>query len=338
MSNRNYKRSWKNLLINKQYQLRFTLIMVGLATLLMGLLGWWVIRVASEATTVSKSGLRGQACPPLPETVLAEQAAEKAAAKAAAPVVNGTGTGTGTGTGSGTGSGTDTGTGSGPGSGTGTGSGSGPGSGTDPGTGSGTDPGSGSAEPPPADGEPAPDEHRRRVVIESSSMTIEEPKEPPPAPAILPETYAQQVAAHYACEFAIASSLAKADHNFHRIIYVMAAAGLALILGLAVMGIKMTHKVAGPLYKVTLYLAKMRDGRYDKVYDLRKGDQLVAFYEHFKHAHAGAVRLEQADVARIKAALAAVEASGAAKRDPAVERAAGALAEALARKEKSLGG
>ena len=337
MSNRTYKRSWKNLLINKQYQLRFTLIMVGLATLLMGLLGWWVIRVASEATTVSKSGLRGQACPPLPETVLAEQAAEKAAAKAAAPVVNGTGTGsgsaTGSGTGSATGSGSGSGTGSGTGSGPGTGSGSDPGTGTDPGTGSGS-----AAQPPPADGEPAPDEHRRRVVIESSSMTIEEPKEPPPAPAILPETYAQQVAAHYACEFAIASSLAKADHNFHRIIYVMAAAGLALILGLAVMGIKMTHKVAGPLYKVTLYLAKMRDGRYDKVYDLRKGDQLVAFYEHFKHAHAGAVRLEQADVARIKAARAAVEASGAAKRDPAVERAAGALAEALARKEKSLGG
>ena len=56
--------------------------------MMVGLLGWWVIRVASEATTVSKSGLRGQACPPLPETVLAEQAAEKAAAKAAAPVVN----------------------------------------------------------------------------------------------------------------------------------------------------------------------------------------------------------------------------------------------------------
>lgn len=169
-------------------------------------------------------------------------------------------------------------------------------------------------------------------------MTIEEPKQPPPAPAISKEVYAQQVAAHDACEAAIAASLAKADHNFHRIIYVMVAAGLALILGLAVMGIKMTHKVAGPLYKVTLYLAKMRDGRYDKVYDLRKGDQLVEFYEHFKHAHAGAVRLEQEDVARIKAALAAVEASGAATRDPAVERAAGALAEVLARKEKSLGG
>ena len=89
---------------------------------------------------------------------------------------------------------------------------------------------------------------------------------------------------------------------------------------------------------MTLYLAKVRDGRYDKVYDLRKGDQLVAFYEHFKHAHAGVVRLEQADVERIKAALAAVAASGAAERDPAVAQAVAALTETLARKEKSLGG
>ena len=324
MSNRNYKRSWKNLLINKQYQLRFTLIMVGLATLLMGLLGWWVIRVASEATTVSKSGIRGQACPALPEA-LSETSADKAAV--AAPDTE-----AGVGAGTGTGSGSDTGTGSGSGTDTGTGSGSGTGSAT------GADPAAAPAPvgDPPAGDEPAPDEPRRRVVIESSSMTIEEPATPP-APA-LPENFAQQVAAHYACEFAIASSLAKTEHNFHRIVYVMIAAGLALILGLAVMGIKMTHKVAGPLYKVTLYLAKMRDGRYDKVYDLRKGDQLVAFYEHFKHAHAGAVRLEQEDVARIKAALAAVAASGVAERDPEVARATTALTEALARKEKSLGG
>ncbi len=60
--------------------------------------------------------------------------------------------------------------------------------------------------------------------------------------AILPETYA--VAAHYACEFAIASSLAKADHTFTGSSMRMAAAGLAAILAFAVMGIKMTHKVA----------------------------------------------------------------------------------------------
>ena len=30
-----YKRSWKNLLLNKRYQLRFTLFMVGVSALLM---------------------------------------------------------------------------------------------------------------------------------------------------------------------------------------------------------------------------------------------------------------------------------------------------------------
>jgi len=37
-------------------------------------------------------------------------------------------------------------------------------------------------------------------------------------------------------------------------------------IGRAVYGIKMTHKVAGPLFKITLYLNKMRDGRLDKVW------------------------------------------------------------------------
>ena len=47
-----YKRSWKNLLLNKRYQLRFTLFMVGLATILMLGLGWRVMKKANEATTV----------------------------------------------------------------------------------------------------------------------------------------------------------------------------------------------------------------------------------------------------------------------------------------------
>ena len=45
---RSYKRSWKNLLLNKRYQLRFTLFMVGLSALLMVGLGIWVMWVADE--------------------------------------------------------------------------------------------------------------------------------------------------------------------------------------------------------------------------------------------------------------------------------------------------
>ncbi|MCA9679695.1 MAG: hypothetical protein KC464_31985, partial [Myxococcales bacterium] len=63
---RGYKRSWKNLLINKRYQLRFTLFMVAVATLLMAGLGWWVMRVADEATEVASSRVKGDGCPPIP--------------------------------------------------------------------------------------------------------------------------------------------------------------------------------------------------------------------------------------------------------------------------------
>jgi hypothetical protein len=54
-----YKRSWKNLLINKRYQLRFTLFMVGLSTVLMLGLGIWVMKVANETTEVSATSVRG---------------------------------------------------------------------------------------------------------------------------------------------------------------------------------------------------------------------------------------------------------------------------------------
>ena len=107
--------------------------------------------------------------------------------------------------------------------------------------------------------------------------------------------------------------------------------------GLVLFGIKMTHRVAGPLYKVTLYLAKLRDGRYDKVYDLRKGDQLVEFYDHFRQAHAGVVALEQGDRDRIAAALDAAIADGVLERSPEVRAAADELRAVLERKEKALG-
>ncbi|MBA3541945.1 MAG: hypothetical protein H0T79_20180, partial [Deltaproteobacteria bacterium] len=63
---RGHKRSWKNLLINKRYQLQFTLFMVGLAALLMLALGWRVMSKANEATTVGKVHVLGEACPPIP--------------------------------------------------------------------------------------------------------------------------------------------------------------------------------------------------------------------------------------------------------------------------------
>jgi hypothetical protein len=167
----------------------------------------------------------------------------------------------------------------------------------------------------------APERHVK-VQLDESSMTM--------MPSV-PADYGDRVVAHWTCELRQAGSIDELQRGRMRILVVLIATGLMLMFGLAIYGIKMTHKVAGPLFKVSLYLAKMRDGRYDKVWNLRKGDQLVDFYEHFKSAHAGVVQLEKDDIEQIKSVIAAAEAAGAGEHE-----AVGELRTLLARKEKSI--
>ena len=349
-----YKRSWKNLLLNKRYQLRFTLFMVGISALLMTGLGIWVMKQANEATTVAIDRLRGDACPKIPELTDIPQdndigvpmklpadgsddtGSAGSAAPAPAPVP------------------------------------------------SSVDPKDVAthnaqtdvlavkamwcteAECKPATAEPlqikvkdcdayvkgklddedavealrkatisvvkcdggqtftvadAP-EHHIKVQLDESSMTM--------MPSV-PADYGNRVVQHWTCEVRQVGSIDQLNRGRTRILWVLIATGLMLMFGLAIYGIKMTHKVAGPLFKVSLYLAKMRDGRYDKVWNLRKGDQLVDFYEHFKTAHAGVVQLERDDIEQIKTVIAAAEAAGAGDHE-----AVGELRTLLARKEKSI--
>jgi len=72
--------------------------------------------------------------------------------------------------------------------------------------------------------------------------------------------------------------------------------GVLMSVVLAGYGIVLTHKVAGPLFKVTLYLDKIRDGKLGQVYALRKGDELVEFFNHFKAAHDALRKQEEGDV------------------------------------------
>ncbi len=87
--------------------------------------------------------------------------------------------------------------------------------------------------------------------------------------------------------------------------------GLLLIIVLSIYGIVITHKVAGPLYKVTLHLDKIRDGKLGVVYNLRKGDELVDFFEHFKAAHDSLRNRTQQDIALLDRAIAALNDRGA---------------------------
>jgi hypothetical protein len=253
VTDRGYKRSWKNLLINKRYQLRFTLFMVGISAALMAGLGWWVMHVANEQTTISIESQEGVPCPLVP--TIDEL-----------------------------------------------------------------------PPPPPLHlPDPAPDdgeEHHAHVQIDESSMTLT---------VQVPKDFAERVVRHYTCTLNVASTIEQLKAGRYYILYALIAVGALLCLGLAVYGIKMTHKVAGPLFKVSTYMQKMRDGRLDKVWPLRKGDQLVDFYDHFRTAHAGLVTAEHTDIEKLRALVAAAEDAGIGQ-DPSVIE----LRELLARKEASV--
>jgi uncharacterized metal-binding protein len=66
------------------------------------------------------------------------------------------------------------------------------------------------------------------------------------------------------------------------ILYKMGLFALGLILVLSGFLIVMTHKVAGPLYKVAHYFMQLRDNKVPTVTDLRRGDQFHDFFERFK--------------------------------------------------------
>jgi len=264
-----YKRSWKNLLLNKRYQLRFTLFMVGLSAVLMALLGWWVMAVAGRATTVAINNVLG-------EEVCKDPSAA-AASDEAAPVE------------------------------------------PDP-------------EPAPA---AEPPTGRPKVTIEESEMQI---LDSPSKKAVAPADDPAALRARYdECKDHQAAQISKLESRKRLIFWVLIGVGSMLVIGLLFYGIKMTHRVAGPLHKVQLYMAKLKDGKYDTVYNLRKGDHLVDFYAHFKLAHAGMKKWQEEDVVRLKAIIAAAEEGKLEGRSPELAAALSELRALLARKEASLG-
>ncbi|MBK9037122.1 MAG: hypothetical protein IPL61_38740 [Myxococcales bacterium] len=86
--------------------------------------------------------------------------------------------------------------------------------------------------------------------------------------------------AEYGHEFA--EDIAARDRT---LVLQMVGIGLGLTVILSGFLLIMTHKVAGPLYKVGLYMEKMSDGRVGAVTPLRKGDMLQDFYVQFREAH-----------------------------------------------------
>lgn len=70
-------------------------------------------------------------------------------------------------------------------------------------------------------------------------------------------------------------------HYDHLLLLALVAFGLLLIAAMFAFGIVLTHKVAGPLYRVSYHLAAIRDGHMMRLGALRRGDQLHEFYTSY---------------------------------------------------------
>jgi len=88
------------------------------------------------------------------------------------------------------------------------------------------------------------------------------------------------------------------------------AFGVVFLVVIFIFNIVITHRTAGPLFKMGRYMDEIRDNQYTEVWNLRKGDQLVELYGRFQAMHKAAKARVEEDIEILDAALAACEKGG----------------------------
>jgi hypothetical protein len=112
--------------------------------------------------------------------------------------------------------------------------------------------------------------------------------------------------------------------------------GIILVLSISGVGILLTHKVAGPLYKISSFFGRIRDNRLGPApAKLRKGDELQDFYSTFREMHQAIRGRVEDDVRVLDGALTAIAATPEGKA-PGVQRALDELRQLCKQKEDSL--
>lgn len=114
--------------------------------------------------------------------------------------------------------------------------------------------------------------------------------------------------------------------------------GFVLVLSIAAAGILITHKVAGPIFKIASICTRVRDGKLSPAPPhLRKGDELQDFYSTFREMHEAVRGRVEDDIRVIGDAIAAVETAEAPKgQEPVLQGALEQLRALRRRKQESI--
>jgi methyl-accepting chemotaxis protein len=118
--------------------------------------------------------------------------------------------------------------------------------------------------------------------------------------------YTSQLEARQA-ELARQAAALRAQHV--TLAYVLAGALLVFVLFVGLAGIAVTHRVAGPIYKMRRQIAEVAEGRLQPGGRLRRGDELVGFFEDFEQMVARLRERQERQVAALDACLAQLGAS-----------------------------
>lgn len=100
------------------------------------------------------------------------------------------------------------------------------------------------------------------------------------------------------------------SENDNKLIYQMVAFGFGLALILSFFLLIMTHKVAGPLYKLSHHFDDLARGKFRIVRPLRRLDMLHGFHKKFEDTHAALQAKLESDIAAMQNVLAAAKAAG----------------------------
>jgi methyl-accepting chemotaxis protein len=89
---------------------------------------------------------------------------------------------------------------------------------------------------------------------------------------------------------------------------------LLLVLGIGLAGVVVTHKVAGPVFKMKRLLGDLAKGQFRVVARLRKGDELQHFFDAFNDTAAQLNRRQEEEIRQIDGVIELLARAG---RDPA---------------------
>ncbi|MDB4958057.1 MAG: hypothetical protein JWO36_5626 [Myxococcales bacterium] len=99
---------------------------------------------------------------------------------------------------------------------------------------------------------------------------------------------------------------AQMESEDRSLVYKMVGVGLGLVVILSGYLVLMTHKVAGPLFKVSMYFDRMAEGRLGNVTALRRGDMLQDFFGNFREMHEAVRTRLQSDLITMESAAVAL--------------------------------